>query len=65
MSVLEDLRDHLKAVIEGHDTAVASEQAAKTEAQAKLAAVEAEIAKPPVAPTVDELIAQLRSHLAG
>jgi hypothetical protein len=61
MSLLEDLRDHLNAVIAGHDTAVASEQTAKTEALRYLALVEAELAKPEVAVTdqIKALVAKL------
>ncbi len=61
MSVLEDVRDHLKATIDGHDVAIASENTAKTEAQAKLAAVEAELAKPvlTVAEQLKALVGQL------
>ena len=61
MAILEDVRDHLKATIDGHDAAIASEQTAKTEAQARLAAVEAELAKPvlTVAEQLKALVTQL------
>ena len=62
MSVLEDVRDHLKATIEGHDAAIASEQAAKTQAGLKLDAVEAELAKPVL--TVSEQLKALVAQLA-
>ena len=48
MSVLEDVRDHLTAVVAQHDVD-------KAAAQVKLDAVNAEIAKPVPAPTLDDL----------
>ena len=61
MSMLEEIRDHLAGTIASHDTAIAGEQAAKAEAQAKLDAVNAELAKPPmsVADQIKALAAQL------
>ena len=48
MSVLEDVRDHLTAVVAQHDVD-------KAAAQVKIDAVNAEIAKPVPAPTLDDL----------
>ena len=61
MAVLEDVRDHLKATIDGHDAAIASEQTAKTEARARLAGVEEELAKPVLSVTdqIKALVSQL------
>ena len=54
MPILEDVRDHLTA-------AVAALDAQKTEAQAKLDAVNAELAKPevPIADQLKALVAKL------
>lgn len=52
MSILTDVRDHLKNVIVALD-------AQKAEAQAKVDAIEAELAKPVPAPTLDDLKAMI------
>ena len=54
MSVLEDVRDHLQAIVNDHE-------AAKLVTQAKLDAVNAELAKP--VPTVAEQLKTLVAQL--